>query len=402
MASRGRGDGGLFWDEARQRWVAEVTTAYDGRGKRVVRKRRFRTKTEAREALQQMLREVQLGTAVKVTKSVEEVVRDWLQYGLGRRSDATRTQLRILCERHVIPHLGALAVRDLKVIDIDRWLRDRSKVLSDDSLRRVLSCLRRSLRRAVAQELVERNVADLVDLPNGQPGRPSKSLTSKQVDQILVKTRPHSMHAYIVVSLLTGVRTEELRALRWEHVDLEPKEVRGDEIQPQMEVWRSVRAGGDTKTRGSRRTLTLPRLCVEALSQQRDRQALLKKRAGETWIETGLVFTTSVGTALDAANVRRGFRNALKDIEGLEPSEWTPRELRHSFVSILSSSGVPIEEISRLVGHSGTTVTELIYRHELRPALQAGATAMDALFEPVVSQLVSQRVTQGSPKKQNP
>ena len=46
---------------------------------------------------------------------------------------------------------------------------------------------------------------------------------------------------------------------------------------------------------------------------------------------------------------------------GLDPHEWTPRELRHSFVSLLSD-GVPIEQISRLVGHSGTTTTETIYR----------------------------------------
>ena len=37
---------------------------------------------------------------------------------------------------------------------------------------------------------------------------------------------------------------------------------------------------------------------------------------------------------------------------GIDPSEWTRRELRHSFVSVLSDAGVPVEEISRLVGHS--------------------------------------------------
>lgn len=62
------------------------------------------------------------------------------------------------------------------------------------------------------------------------------------------------------------------------------------------------------------------------------------------------------------------------------PDEWTPRELRHSFVSLLPDSGVPLEEISRLVGHSGTSVTVLMYLHQARPALQTGAVAMDGLF----------------------
>lgn len=54
--------------------------------------------------------------------------------------------------------------------------------------------------------------------------------------------------------------------------------------------------------------------------------------------------------------------------------QWAPRELRHSFVSILSASGVRIEGSSDLVGHSGTTVTESGYRHEIRAALTTGAT----------------------------
>jgi hypothetical protein len=58
----------------------------------------------------------------------------------------------------------------------------------------------------------------------------------------------------------------------------------------------------------------------------------------------------------------------------------SPRELRHSFVSILSAHGVRIEDISDLVGHSGTTVTETVYRHQIRPALTTGATAMNKIL----------------------
>jgi hypothetical protein len=55
--------------------------------------------------------------------------------------------------------------------------------------------------------------------------------------------------------------------------------------------------------------------------------------------------------------------------------------LRHSFVSILSASEVPLEDISQLVGHVSTSVTETVYRHEIRPALTKGATAMDKIFK---------------------
>jgi integrase len=213
------------------------------------------------------------------------------------------------------------------------------------------------------------------DPPKGQPGRPSKSLTLDQAVAVLAAADadPTVMRAYVVVSLQTGARTEELRALTWSHVDL------GESGPATLSLWRSVRAGGDTKTKKSRRTLELPSRCVEALRAHRMAQLQDRLAVGERWVDQDLVFTTSVGTALDAANVRRVFRRVLA-VAGLDASEWTPRELRHSFVSLLSASGMAIEDISHLVGHASTRVTELVYRKELRPVLTRGAAAMDSLF----------------------
>jgi integrase len=46
------------------------------------------------------------------------------------------------------------------------------------------------------------------------------------------------------------------------------------------------------------------------------------------------------------------------------------RELRHSFVSLLSDSGMPLEQIARVLGHTGSAVAERVYRHQLRPVLE--------------------------------
>ncbi|GAA3417155.1 hypothetical protein [Streptosporangium vulgare] len=54
--------------------------------------------------------------------------------------------------------------------------------------------------------------------------------------------------------------------------------------------------------------------------------------------------------------------------------------MRHSFVSLLPDSGVPIEHLSRLVGHANAVVTETVYHLQIRPVIQEGATAMDGLF----------------------
>jgi integrase len=232
----------------------------------------------------------------------------------------------------------------------------------------------------MARDQVRRNAAALCSVSKGCPGRLSKALTLVQAEAILTAAEGSRLHAYIVVSLLTGARTEELRALTWDHVDLDGDPDAVPPVPPHVAVWRSVRNSGDTKTRKSRRTLALPQRSIRALRELRSRQDAERAVAGPRWHDTGLVFTTRYGTPLSSANVRRDFRTAIKNAAGINAGEWTPRELRHSFVSLLSDSGVPLEEISGLVGHKGTVVTELVYRKQIRPVLQGGAAAMDRIF----------------------
>ena len=188
------------------------------------------------------------------------------------------------------------------------------------------------------------------------------------------------LEAYIVLSLLTGLRTEEVRALRWDHVvawvdgQWRPVSEAGfDHEQLAVFVWRADRAGGDTKTPKSRRTLALPRRCVEALREHRVRQAEDRLAAGPLWKDHDLVFASAVGTPMDDHNVRRQFR-VITEAAGLGRT-WVPRELRHTFVSLLSAHGVPVEAIALLAGHNQTTTTELVYRHQIVPALTRGAAA---------------------------
>lgn len=218
---------------------------------------------------------------------------------------------------------------------------------------------------------VGRNVTALCDLPKGQPGRPSKSLTLEQGTALLETAKDTPLYAYVVLSLLTGLRTEQVRALRWELLDLKGRPDDTPPVPPSVSVWRSDRVGGDTKTPKSRRTLALPALCVYALELHGQEQDKARRQAGESWHETGPVFVSAVGTVLDAANVRRSFRQVVKTA-GLAPDDWTPRELRHSFVSIASALGMSLEQIADLVGHAGTRVTEALYRHQLRPVLLNG------------------------------
>ncbi|MFD5080299.1 tyrosine recombinase XerC [Streptomyces sp. NPDC058371] len=379
---RSRGDGGLHWDEKRQRWIATANLGFDPSGKRIVRRGSGKTKTEAKNKLKEVLRDYEDGLAIAPTNyTVADAVNDWLAYGLAGRDARTVENCTYLSLKHVIPALGARKLRDLSAEDVDRWLAAKAKILSTRTLQAAHSCLNRSVKRAMARDKVKRNVVELCSVPQGQAGRPSKALTFAQAGAVLKAAEGTSMHAYIVVALLTGARTEELRALTWDHVFLKGRLDADPPQPPHIAVWRSVRRGGDTKTRKSRRTLALPARCVEVLWQQFEDQGWERLAAGDSWEEHGLVFSSAVGKPLDATNVRRAFRQALKEADGINVDDWTPRELRHSFVSLLSDRGVPLEEISRLVGHSGTAVTEEVYRKQIRPVIQTGAAVMDDIFK---------------------
>jgi integrase len=148
-------------------------------------------------------------------------------------------------------------------------------------------------------------------------------------------------------------------------------------------VFRSVRVKGDNTK--SPRVPKLPTRAVPALRAHRTRQAAERLAAGERWQEHGLMFCREDGTPLDRCHVRKEFQKITRAAR--LGGAWTPRELRHSFVSILSAHDVRLEDISDLVGHSSTPVTETVYRHEIRPALTDNATAVNRTLKANATEL---------------
>lgn len=372
---RGRGDDAIYFDKSKGCYVGAISLGYGPDGKRKPRPKVYgRTKGDVRDGLKELRDELKSGVRSAAKYTVREAVQKWLDVGLKDKDPATVEKYRTLADKHIIPKIGAAKLRELDSDELDDWLEDRADVLATSSLAIVLSILRRSIMLAERRGLVMRNVATMVTLPKGREGRPSKSLTLEQAEALLRAAVNAPLRAYVVVSLLTGIRTEEARALTWERTHLETVGT----MPPHVEVWRSVRADGDTKTEKSRRTLRLPLQAVEVLKAHKAKQAAERLKAGELWEENDLVFCTQVGTELDSANVRRGFRKVATAAK--IGGNWTPRELRHSFISLLSANGTPIESISLLVGHAGTRVTEKVYRHELRPVLTEGAEVIDTVF----------------------
>jgi hypothetical protein len=200
-----------------------VSVGFTAMGKRRVVTASGRTKTEAKAKLREVMRDHQDGFPTERRhRTVAEAVEDWLAHGMGLQEPSTVVNRAILARTHLVPMLGRRRLVELTVHDVDAWLADRATMLSTDTVHRLHGILRAVLRRAQAHDHVKRNVALLVDPPRGTAGRPSKALTADQAVRLLAAAEAdEAMRAYVVVSLLTGARTEELRALTWTHVDLE-------------------------------------------------------------------------------------------------------------------------------------------------------------------------------------
>ena len=329
--------GGPCRDPGRHRncpglWRGELTLGYTGDGKRQRRKVSGQTKAAVVDKLRDLHTQLDTGITPKagyVHYTVRQAAQDWLAHGLDGRSAKTVTKNQNVLQP-ILKVIGARKLRELTAADVWQALATMAAGYSSAAVTMGHLALKRAIRHAEASDLVSRNVAALADTPKGQEGRPSKSLALDQAVAVITAARtlpvlelrpglkdvrrPAAlMHAYIVLSLLCGIRTEEARALRWAHVDLHGDPAARPSVPPHVAIWRSVRTHGETKTERSRRTLALPQLAADALRTLLDAQAGERLLAGQRWQDTGLVFTTHLGAALDAGNVRKMFKRVCTE-----------------------------------------------------------------------------------------
>ena len=105
-ARRSRGEGALYWDESRQRWMSAVDLGFSPTGRRQRRWVSGTTKTEAKQKLLALRRDQTDGLpAEHRTYTVRDAVESWLEHGLTGRDDHTVTDRTILA-------IPALARRD--------------------------------------------------------------------------------------------------------------------------------------------------------------------------------------------------------------------------------------------------------------------------------------------------
>jgi integrase len=418
---RGRGEGSIT-QRSDGRWMARVDLGWQD-GKRRYKAVYGRTRRAVSDKLTKALRDVQQGTALPDERqTVEQYLTGWLEHKHGRLRPRAWSTYEQAVRLHLLPGLAKIPVARLTVAQLEKWFTThQAGGASARAVRYARTVLRAALNRARKSGMVTQNAAALVDPPRHQV-KEIQPLSPEQARALLEAVKGTRLAGLISVATALGLRLGEALGLRWSDVDYtagtlsvrQALERSGGDVaarrplivqrrairarlkasaprsQERREIWAELKAlraewrkvrttlrTTEPKSVRSRRTIRLPAIVVAALKAHRTRQLKDRLAAGKAWEDSGLVFTTPIGTAVDSRNVTREFRAVLKDAE-LPAIRF--HDLRHTAATLLLAQGVDPRTIMETLGHSQISLTLNTYSHVL-PALQLDAAAkMDAVL----------------------
>jgi integrase len=379
---RGHGEGSIR-ERRDGRWEVRVDIGRGPDGKRRRKSAFALTQAEAVKLLKKLAgRQVDGQLLTTTTPTVAAFLEDWFATNSDGWRPSTRRCYRRAIDGFLVPAFGTLRLEQLTPATVQRWLTEHK---TEHGARRRITLAHAALRSALADaqrlQLVAINAATLVKVP--KPTR--RVITPLDVEQakvFLKAATKHRLGSMFSVALACGLRLGEATGLRWEDVDLSTGELR---VRQQLQAIGKRLILQELKTEKSRRTLSLPQVCIDGLRAHHTQQLKERLKAGADWTETGLVFSTfarrgmgrKVGGPLHPRNVLRTLYAILEDAK-------LPRvrfhDLRHSAASLLIAEGVELVEVSMLLGHSELRVTADLYSHLQKQTAAKAARRMDAVL----------------------
>jgi integrase len=345
-----------------------------------VRRRRWvygSSRAEATAALAQLQRKNEASVPIPPSHlTLGRYLDEWLtQIVAPRVRPNTLAGYRFHIDRYLKPDLGKKRMGALSARELRFYLeRLKQRGIGVRTIRYVHATLRAALEDAVREELIEKNVAKLVR-PPATPRSEREPLTIDEIRTFLEANKEDRLYALFVVIALLGLCRSEALGLQWQDVDLD----RGT-----LSVRRGLhRIDGrlvsmETRTRRSQRTIPLPPLVTRALVAHRAAQVLERRELAGADVDSGHVFSTTLGTPLDPDNTTKAVNRALKHA-GVRDVRL--HDFRHGCVSVLMGLGVPPRIVMEIAGHSALEMTMNVYAHVSLDDKQAALDRLGALFD---------------------
>lgn len=224
----------------------------------------------------------------------------------------------------------------------------------------MLRVLCAALQDAVDDELLSRNVARSVHIA-GSDNSKVRRFTLAEARRFLATAQHHRLHALWAVALALGLRRGEALGLAWDDVDLAAGRITIRQALHRIDGSLQLTP---VKTDGSNTTLPPPAPLITILHDHRRKQAEQRFEACNDWIDSGLVFTTALGSPIEPRNVNRMFARLC---ERADVPQLRVHDLRHSCATLLFSTGVDAATVQRILRHSSISVTTNTYMEVIQP-----------------------------------
>lgn len=386
---RTNGDGSIYQDKT-GRWIASLDVGIGIDGKRMRVKRTRKTKQEAAHALRELqAKKIGKRLVSNESQTVKDLFKQWEKYGLSENlRETTKEDYLYLASRYVVPALGHMRLVDVETSTIDKWLFSLQQS--------GLSAITRKKARQNAYSIFKFGIKQRLILVNPVSGsivpKRDKNFVTQVQDPLsknewmdyLEKFRETPLDTFVHVGALLGLRRGEIIGLSWSDIDFDSNYLYVRHSARELTVRRPDGSSqttlvlNDPKTKHSRRKVEMNAALVESLRRQQLRQKKAKLAAGSAWTETDAVFTSSVGTRIFPSNVHKQYKKLTQSL-GLRYVRI--HDLRHTVAHLLLDDEVPLESVSRLLGHSSLSITMDIYAQNVQSVADRGARGMAELYE---------------------
>jgi integrase len=366
-------------------WELKYEAGIDPRtGKRITKYQSFKgTKREAQAKLATLVAAVATDTHVEPSKTnvadfVRERVNQW--EASGKISAKTAARYRELTENQIAPHIGAKVLQKLRPLDIEDWhtvLRNSGRADGKGGIHaRTIGHAHRVLSKALTDAIKNRLVmSSVTKLERAPKVAEAEMVIVKDLPAFLAKLK-QSARLYVpaMLSLFTGLRRNEVLALRWSNVDLDRKIIQVREALEQTDA-HGIRFKSP-KSNAGRRNITLPDILVEVLQEHRKAQLEFRMKLGAGKLyDTTLLFADLNDAPLSPNALSAAWSDFAQRI-GMPGVRF--HALRHTHASQLIDAGVDIVTISKRLGHAKPDITLRVYSHLFRNDDSKAAAAINA------------------------
>jgi integrase len=298
---------------------------------------------------------------------------DWLDVYLedwANVSEQTREQYQLYARVHLKPALGHIRLTELNAVHLQRYYRKKLETLKPRSVHHHKEVVHSSLSKALELKLIHENVDTAARFKVPQTTACKALLDEQGFQQFMDAALETQLYPIVVLGATTGLRRGEICGLRWSDLDLAGATL----SVSQVAVYTKKRGVffKEPKTQRSRRTIPIFPETVERLKAWKVRQDEKRLKLGPDYKDHDLVCARADGRPHNPGSVTSQYRD-WRDCRKLAPARL--HDLRHSFATHLLNKGVPMQVVSRYLGHSSFAVTDAVYFHltvdETRKALEA-------------------------------